>query len=358
MFGKRCTLCGGKLDSHGVCKECGLDNNKNDKNYRVNQSSCDNQPLTHVHEEKHRTEPVRRPQPARPVQQTPAPGPAPGARQPQKVTRRTRAERVRRKRGCMIVIIVIVLGIALLNTLGEVIPGIFDRLENGDENLSGSYLNEEDPYANVTREIPAEGEEAQYELDSGTYIVGVHIPEGLYQAETADDFDVVSVHDYDGDIYLYEYKGKEGGNYLDDLRLYQGAEVEIDTESPVTLSTDNAQTNTMKGEDNPLTEEVIVTGEQTAGTDFEPGVYDFEITQGTGEIRVQIMYPDGEYQGEIYREVSLYLGEDTSTGKIYRNFVLPEKAVIYCEDSGIEILLTPSERIQSQDYFSFYESYY
>ena len=258
----------------------------------------------------------------------------------------------------MVVIIVIVLGIALLNTLGEVIPGIFDRLENGDENLSGSYLNEEDPYANVTREIPAEGEEAQYELDSGTYIVGVHIPEGLYQAETADDFDVVSVHDYDEDIYLYEYKGKEGGNYLDDLRLYQGAEVEIDTESPVTLSTDNAQTNTMKGEDNPLTEEVIVTGEQTAGTNFEPGVYDFEITQGTGEIRVQIMYPDGEYQGEIYREVSLYLGEDTSTGKIYRNFVLPEKAVIYCEDSGIEILLTPSERIQSQDYFSFYESYY
>ena len=41
MFGKRCTLCGGKLDSNGICKECGLDNKKNDKNYRVNQSSCD-----------------------------------------------------------------------------------------------------------------------------------------------------------------------------------------------------------------------------------------------------------------------------------------------------------------------------
>ena len=38
MFGKRCTLCGGKLDSNGICKECGLDNKKNDKNYRVNQS--------------------------------------------------------------------------------------------------------------------------------------------------------------------------------------------------------------------------------------------------------------------------------------------------------------------------------
>ena len=28
MFGKRCTLCGGKLDSNGICKECGLDNKK------------------------------------------------------------------------------------------------------------------------------------------------------------------------------------------------------------------------------------------------------------------------------------------------------------------------------------------
>ena len=42
-------------------------------------------------------------------------------------------------------------------TLGEVIPGIFDRLEHGDENLSGSYLNEEDPYANVSKRDPGGG---------------------------------------------------------------------------------------------------------------------------------------------------------------------------------------------------------
>ena len=90
MFGKRCTLCGGKLDSHGVCKECGLDNNKNDKNYRVNQSSCDNQPLTHVprgkapyqnqyggHSQHVRHSRLRR-------------RTSPVARQPQKATRRTR----------------------------------------------------------------------------------------------------------------------------------------------------------------------------------------------------------------------------------------------------------------------------
>ena len=49
MFGKRCSLCGGKLNSNGICTECGLDNNKSDKNYRINQSECDHEPLTHVH---------------------------------------------------------------------------------------------------------------------------------------------------------------------------------------------------------------------------------------------------------------------------------------------------------------------
>lgn len=51
MSGKRCSLCGGKLNHENVCIECGLDNGKSDKNYKVNQSGCDRKPLTHVHEE-------------------------------------------------------------------------------------------------------------------------------------------------------------------------------------------------------------------------------------------------------------------------------------------------------------------
>ena len=50
FFKERCSLCGGKLDSGNVCTECGLDNNKSEKHYRVNRSSCDGQPLTHVHQ--------------------------------------------------------------------------------------------------------------------------------------------------------------------------------------------------------------------------------------------------------------------------------------------------------------------
>ena len=51
MFGKRCTLCGGKLDSNNICMECGLDNNKSEQNYQINRSGCDDLPLTHVHRE-------------------------------------------------------------------------------------------------------------------------------------------------------------------------------------------------------------------------------------------------------------------------------------------------------------------
>ena len=41
FFRERCSLCGGKLDSNNICTECGLDNNKSEKHYHVNQSSCD-----------------------------------------------------------------------------------------------------------------------------------------------------------------------------------------------------------------------------------------------------------------------------------------------------------------------------
>ena len=67
MFGKRCSLCGGKLNSNGICTECGLDNNKSDKNYRINQSECDHEPLTHVHYGKNE-KPEKQPKPNTPRQ--------------------------------------------------------------------------------------------------------------------------------------------------------------------------------------------------------------------------------------------------------------------------------------------------
>ena len=33
---RKCTLCGGKVAGNGKCTECGFDNAKNDKKYRLN----------------------------------------------------------------------------------------------------------------------------------------------------------------------------------------------------------------------------------------------------------------------------------------------------------------------------------
>ena len=50
MFGARCTLCGSRLNSDGICTECGLNNRRNsDKKYYINQNSCENEPLSHTH---------------------------------------------------------------------------------------------------------------------------------------------------------------------------------------------------------------------------------------------------------------------------------------------------------------------
>ena len=71
-------------------------------------------------------------------------------------------------------------------------------------------VDDRDPYESITKGIPETGESAEYALTSGLYIVGVHIPEGVYQAETEDEFDVVSVHNSELNLYLYEYEGKTG----------------------------------------------------------------------------------------------------------------------------------------------------
>ena len=49
MFGKRCSLCGGKLNSYNICTECGLDNSKSDKNYNLSKKTSDIGELTHEH---------------------------------------------------------------------------------------------------------------------------------------------------------------------------------------------------------------------------------------------------------------------------------------------------------------------
>lgn len=213
-----------------------------------------------------------------------------------------------------------------------------------------------DPYETLSESGITLSEEENYEefeLPAGKYIVGVHLPAGYYSADVMNDYDAVRVTDDEHSIFLSEYPAQEEGNYLDDLRLFDGALVEIQADEPVILSTENAQEIT-GGMDNPLKKDYVFSGdtEKTAGVDFEAGIYDLSVTEGYGEMEIQVS-PDGSD-----------LSYGFTSGMEYRNVVIPEGAKLVLEDSSgeveesFQISLTPSPWIMSEDYSQIYEEYY
>ena len=373
MFGKRCSLCGGKLNSRGICTECGLDNSKSDKNYRINRSDCDGMPLTHVHEEKEKHRPDRKADHReinhKETNHKKRDYGKQGYRMNESdMTGKKRRKHVQtpditnRRRPLKIVILAIIV-IAVLGNLyeehkydieyaiGDAVQGVFQ--DTGDQKTNDTDETDYDHYQYVTREIPKEGESADYELASGNYVAGVEIPEGIYTVTPQDDYDTVQIDDPENSIYLYEYtEGKK--DKIKDIRLYKGAHLTLNCRATVKLHTDNAQdVEAMEtaGQSNPLTESVDIKGQKTltAGRDLEPGIYDLSRVSGAGNVDV-IIYSDEQ---EEINSGSQCLSEDGIDGETFHYLVIPENATMEVSED-LKIRLTPSEQIASTDYYGFY----
>ena len=373
MFGKRCSLCGGKLNSSGICTECGLDNSKSDKNYRINRSDCDGMPLTHVHEEKEKHRPDRKADHReinhKETNHKKRDYGKQGYRMHESdMTGKKRRKHVQtpditnRRRPLKIVILAIIV-IAVLGNLyeehkydieyavGDAVQGVFQ--DTGDQKTNDTDETDYDHYQYVTREIPKEGERADYELSSGNYVAGVEIPEGIYTVTPKDDYDTVQIDDPENSIYLYEYtEGKK--DKIEDIRLYKGAHLTLNCRTTVKLHTDNAQdVEAMEtaGQSNPLTESVDIKGQKTltAGRDLEPGIYDLSRVSGAGNVDV-IIYSDEQ---EEINSWSQGLSEDGIDGETFHYLVIPENATLEVSED-LKIRLTPSEQIASTDYYGFY----
>lgn len=373
MFGKRCSLCGGKLNSSGICTECGLDNSKSDKNYRINRSDCDGMPLTHVHEEKEKYRPDRKADHReinhKETNHKKRDYGKQGYRMHESdMTGKKRRKHVQtpditnRRRPLKIVILAIIV-IAVLGNLyeehkydieyaiGDAVQGVFQ--DTGDQKTNDTDETDYDHYQYVTREIPKEGESADYELTSGNYVAGVEIPEGIYTVTPQDDYDTVQIDDPENSIYLYEYtEGKK--DKIKDIRLYKGAHLTLNCRTTVKLHTDNAQdVEAMEtaGQSNPLTESVDIKGQKTltAGRDLEPGIYDLSRVSGAGNVDV-IIYSDEQ---EEINSWSQCLSEDGIDGETFHYLVIPENATMEVSED-LKIRLTPSEQIALTDYYGFY----
>ena len=373
MFGKRCSLCGGKLNSRGICTECGLDNSKSDKNYRINRSDCDGMPLTHVHEEKEKHRPDRKADHReinhKETNHKKRDYGKQGYRMNESdMTGKKRRKHVQtpditnRRRPLKIVILAIIV-IAVLGNLyeehkydieyavGDAVQGVFQ--DTGDQKTNDTDETDYDHYQYVTREIPKEGESADYELASGNYVAGVEIPEGIYTVTPKDDYDTVQIDDPENSIYLYEYtEGKK--DKIKDIRLYKGAHLTLNCRTTVKLHTDNAQdVEAMEtaGQSNPLTESVDIKGQKTltAGRNLEPGIYDLSRVSGAGNVDV-IIYSDEQ---EEINSWSQCLSEDGIDGETFHYLVIPKNATMEVSED-LKIRLTPSEQIASTDYYGFY----
>ena len=373
MFGKRCSLCGGKLNSRGICTECGLDNSKSDKNYRINRSDCDGMPLTHVHEEKEKYRPDRKADHReinhKETNHKKRDYGKQGYRMNESdMTGKKRRKHVQtpditnRRRPLKIVILAIIVITVLGNlyeehkydieyAIGDAVQDVFQ--DTGDQKTNDTDETDYDHYQYVTREIPKEGESADYELASGNYVAGVEIPEGIYTVTPQDDYDTVQIDDPENSIYLYEYtEGKK--DKIEDIRLYKGAHLTLNCKTTVKLHTDNAQdVEAMEtaGQSNPLTESVDIKGQKTltAGRNLEPGIYDLSRVSGAGNVDV-IIYSDEQ---EEINSWSQGLSEDGIDGETFHYLVIPENATLEVSED-LKIRLTPSEEIASTDYYGFY----
>lgn len=292
----------------------------------MNRSSCDDMPLTHVHEE-----------PRIEKQQ----------QKKKKAVDTYQKTKGKTKLGVVLSIIIMVVGIA------SSLFGILKEVGITETTVEPEYYSEDySPYDYVDKVHPQDGEYAEYTFTSGEYIVGIHLPEGDYQAIVDDGFDTVQVKDNENGIYLYEYQEKSGGNYLNDLRLFNGAIVTISTRTKIELQSGNAQYQNMGIMlENPLKDSFVLNAgdEAVAGADFAAGIYNLYAASDYTYVYMNSRDEYGEIQ-ECY--TGLEIGEESERGVLYQNVVIHEGAAIWCEEGDVELI--PANVIGDMDYSRYY----
>lgn len=176
------------------------------------------------------------------------------------------------------------------------------------------------------------------QLSSGNYTAGIDIPIGVYNLTAiSGKGNVSSSNLYDGGIN--EMMGIDDGTGLyeasfNNLDMAEDVVLSISGGVTIELSSDAAQTKNLKERTPKGAECTLSSGNYTAGTDFEPGVYTITVVSGNGNVSSSNLYDGG---------LNAMMGTDTSMGlyeQEYKNIDLPEGTTL--EISGVEVKLTPS----------------
>ena len=340
----RCRLCGGKLVNNR-CTFCGLDNSCYDRDRTYQKTFSDQRRVERSAERSTPAQPVQQPVQKQPVQKQPVrqgsvrPAmPAKTASDPRSVYRKTGAP-APKKSGWIawitILIIILCAFISFLSSGGFTLPDSFGSITSDGtySDPSGESIDW-DPYTGVTRDIPADGETYETVLGTGAYKTGIHLPEGVYRAELLAGSGSVSISDRENSIYIHNYFGTEE-EYdeiaeMDDLRLYNGADLDVGEGVLVRLTTDNAQ---------PLTAEPY-----PAGSTDTYSLPEGEYRAGTGASEI----PEG-ISGYYWADSpALATDAEGYTSAGVKNVVIPDGTEISVTYG--DIVLTPGQACYDVDY--------
>lgn len=387
MFKKReCYLCGGKL-VNGRCSLCGLDNTKLEKkNYRLNESSFDRKKkMTYSQKRQNETGETKKrekkqdaghlceshngwkrknPQMEIPQTEQMQPDAAQVFNHARNVHVGSYEDQKMARKISGILAGVVVAIVVLISIAGSVDDFISSDYNWNDDNFVTD--SDYDPYMNTTRELSEAGMTYDCVLGYGEYEIGAQIPEGIYEVELVSGEGSMQQDDPENSIYYYSYfsedeSDEDAEDYLDDVRLYTGGHLKIDTGLTVRFHSENAQTEQMRLEENPLTEQVTLKAGDTytAGKDFPAGWYD--VTKASETEWAELHYKI--YLGDLYDKENEDLNYEnyglwfyyTDGSDSYRNAVFPEETELEVKDG--DLILTPSGAVKNQDYDSFYDIY-
>ena len=336
-LGRRCTLCGGRLDSSHRCTECGLDNTKNDSMYKnmISRNACENKPLTHVHEESQNKYDYSK-----------------YVNKAKTTANTVRKSTTNSKKKFSIVGIVFGV-IMLMSTIVPAVATLIDGFSYGmhEEVLPEDFFVPEDYFT------PEENYQQEYWLAPGFHEVGVHIPAGWCEIglESGEwvDFKIYSLSD-DG-MTLEEreawqlYAGERGGVYLEEGDFLMIEMVDDLLYTSVWLYTDSSDfTWTMTPE---IADTYIISGENVIGEEIPAGVYDImyapKSTDESGSIYLEIQNPNEDnpmLETSLYFECydsSFIFAEDNFYG-YYVNVPLTPGSILNVDEGLGTIYLCPS----------------
>ena len=365
MLGKKCSLCGGSLVNNR-CTLCGLDNSVYDRKTSVRQNASQQdghlpamQPVSRTHpaREKQHADSKTEYRAAAQKQQTVYP-----KRQAAYSTVSRPAVSGSKNRAWAVwIIIIAVIIFAAIPALTDIGSTFLEDGSYSEDDYTYDYsddYSDYDPYGSVTREIPAAGETYSTVLGNGIYRVGVHIPEGIYRAELLEGSGMIQIIDDENSIYYnvffgtetdYDQVPEEG-----DIRLYNGAALNVDSRVILRFTTENAQPLTQTIEENPLSDPVsLEAGTYISGDETIPeGIYDITAVSTPedeyGYSSVTLIYPNGssEYLWVDSQEYAPFSDEYTDIGA--KNIVIPGGTEVSIEYGSIT--LTPSDGYYNVDY--------